>query len=85
MIKIFIYSSDKEFKVNRKIKFENLDVATAEKKIKQVDKQRAEYYKHFTSQIWGDRNNYDLCIDTSKLGVVQTIDILENYIRRRIN
>lgn len=85
VIKIFIYSSDKEFKVNRKIKFENLDVATAEKKIKQVDKQRAEYYKHFTSQIWGDRNNYDLCIDTSKLGVVQTIDILENYIRRRIN
>ncbi len=85
VIKIFIYSSDMEFKVNRKIKFENLDVATAEKKIKQVDKQRAEYYKHFTSQIWGDRNNYDLCIDTSKLGVVQTIDILENYIRRRIN
>ncbi len=85
VIKIFIYSSDMEFKVNRKIKFENLDVATAEKKIKQVDKQRAEYYKHFTSQIWGDRNNYDLCIDTFKLGVVQTIDILENYIRRRIN
>ncbi len=57
---------------------------TAESKIKQVDKQRAEYYKHFTSQNWGDRDNYDLCIDTAKLGVVQSIDILEEYIKKRI-
>ena len=85
VIKIFIYSSDMNFKVNRKIKFENLNVDTAEKKIKQVDKQRAEYYKHFTTQNWGDKDNYDLCIDTSKLGVDETIDILENYIRKRVN
>lgn len=84
VIKVFIYSSDMDFKVNRKIKFENLNEATAKKKIKQVDKQRAEYYKHFTNQTWGDRNNYDLCIDTSKIGVVQTIDILESYINKRI-
>ena len=84
VIKLFIYSSDMNFKVNRKIKFEKLNADTAENKIKQVDKQRAEYYKHFTSQTWGDRNNYDLCVDTSKLGVVQTIDILESYINKRI-
>lgn len=83
VIKLFIYSSDMEFKVNRKIKFENLDAKTAESKIKQVDKQRAEYYKHFTTQNWGDRDNYDLCIDTAKLGVVKSIDILEEYIKKR--
>ncbi len=84
VIKVFIYSSDMDFKANRKIKLENLNIATAEKKIKQVDKQRAEYYKHFTSQTWGDRNNYDLCIDTSKIGVEESIDILESYIRKRV-
>lgn len=84
VIKLFIYSSDMTFKVNRKIKYENLNADTAEKKIKQVDKQRAEYYKHFTTQTWGDRDNYDLCIDTSKLGVEQTIDVLEQYIIKRI-
>lgn len=36
------------------------------------------------NQTWGDRNNYDLCVDTSKLGVTQTIDIIENYIYKRI-
>jgi putative MATE family efflux protein len=84
VIKLFIYSSDMDFKINRKSKFENCDKSVAEKKIKQMDKQRAEYYKHFTSQTWGDRDNYDLCIDTSKLGVDETIDVLESYIRKRI-
>ncbi len=84
VIKIFIYASDMDFKVNRKIKFENLNLPTAKKKIMQVDKQRSEYYKHFTNQVWGERSNYDLCVDTSKLGVDQTIDILENYINKRI-
>ena len=84
VIKIFIYSSDITFKIDRKTKYEDLDKIMAEKKIKQIDKQRADYYKHFTSQTWGDRNNYDLCIDTSKLGVDDTINLLEKYVRERI-
>lgn len=84
VIKLFIYSSDMDYKINRKIKYENLSKVDAEKKIKKTDKQRAEYYKHFTTQTWGDRSNYDLCVDTSKIGVEKTIDILETYIRKRI-
>lgn len=84
VIKIFIYSSDINFKINRKIEFEGLNLNTAKKKIKQIDKQRSEYYKHFTNQIWGDKNNYDLCVDTSKLGIDETIDVLEEYITKRI-
>ena len=84
VIKLFIYASDINFKINRKKKFENLNDASAEKKIKKIDKQRSEYYKRFTTQNWGDRDNYDLCIDTSKLGVVETIDLLENYISKRV-
>lgn len=84
VIKLFIYSSDANFKINRKMKYENLDKEKAKKKIKQTDKQRAEYYKHFTSQTWGDKSNYDISIDTSKIGVEETINILESYIRKRI-
>lgn len=84
VIKLFIYSSDMDFKINRKMKYEDLDKEKAIKKIEKTDKQRAEYYKHFTSQTWGDRDNYDLCIDTSKLGIEETVDILESYIRKRV-
>ena len=84
VVKLFIYSSDMDFKINRKMKYEKLNKVIAEKKIKQIDKQRSEYYKRFTSQVWGDKMNYDLCIDTSRLGVDETIDVLEGYIRKRI-
>lgn len=84
IIKVFVYSSDKQFKVERKVKLENLTEKEAVEKIKSVDKQRADYYNHFTSLNWGDKENYDICLDTSRLGVEQTIDIIENYVKKYI-
>lgn len=84
VIKLFVYSTDMQFKINRKIKYGNLKPEYAEKIIRQTDKQRADYYKHFTSQTWGDKNNYEFVIDTSSIGVLETIDVLEKYIKARI-
>lgn len=84
VIKVFLYASDMNFKVDRKIKYGNLKKEDAEKIIKQEDKQRADYYKHFTSKTWGDKNNFDITIDTSVLGVDETIDVIESYIKKRI-
>lgn len=84
IIKVFVYSSDKQFKVERKVKLESLTEKEAVEKIKSVDKQRADYYNHFTSLNWGDKENYDICLDTSRLGVEQTIDIIENYVKKYI-
>ena len=84
VITVFIYSSDFDFKVNRKKEFENLSEKDAKKKIKKIDKERANYYNHFTSQIWGAKENYDITIDSSKLGMDKTVEILENYIKERL-
>ena len=84
VISLFIYSKDEKFKVNRKVEFANLSSKVAEKKIKQIDKERANYYRHFTNQIWGDKSNYDFVIDSSELGIEKTIDILEEYIKLRM-
>ncbi len=81
VIKIFVYSSDLKFKIDRKVKFENCSEEEAKNNIIKTDKERADYYKHFTSQTWGDKSNYDICIDTSKLGVEKSVDLLENYIK----
>ena len=83
-ISIFIYSSDIDFKINRKKELENITVACAKKKIAKIDRERANYYNHFTSQTWGDKNNYDISIDSSKLGVEKTINILEQYIKEKV-
>ncbi|MDE6074886.1 MAG: cytidylate kinase family protein, partial [Clostridia bacterium] len=84
VIKIFVYSSDMQFKIDRKVKFENCTEKEASEKIKTVDKQRADYYKHFTSLNWGNKENFDLCLDTSRIGVERSIDIVENYVRQII-
>jgi len=84
VISVFVYASDEEFKAERKAKFENISVKDAKAKIKKVDKERAKYYNKFTFTTWGDKANYDICIDTSKLGVDKAINILEEYIKERI-
>lgn len=37
--------------------------------IKSVDARRAEYYNFYTDQKWGDRCNYDFCINTTRLNL----------------
>lgn len=84
VIKVFVYSTNIDFKIHRKMQYENISRKDAIKKIQKIDKERSEYYKHFTTQNWGDKSNYDISIDTSKLGIEKTIDLLENYIKSRM-
>lgn len=35
------------------------------KQILSIDKNRAKYYDYYTGNKWGDKNNYDLCINTT--------------------
>lgn len=52
----------------------------AKKKIKQVDKDRSSYYKYYTDQIWGESSNYDLCINSSKIGIEGSVNVIRAYI-----
>lgn len=49
------------------------------------DRSRKTYHNYYCPQKWGDSRNYDLCINSSKLGVDKTTDFLEEYIRARMN
>lgn len=45
-----------------------------------TDKKRASYYNYYTSKKWGDAESYDLCLNTSDLGIDGAIDLIINYI-----
>lgn len=66
-----------------------VDPMRAETEVRRADKQRASYYNYYATGTWGDVNNYDLCIDTGKLGVEGAVDLLEQYIvlreKQRLN
>ena len=44
---------------------DTLSDAELTKKILTIDKNRAKYYKFFSEQKWGEKENYDLCLNTS--------------------
>lgn len=46
------------------------------KYIKSVDKNRARYYDFYTGLEWGDRLNYDLCINTSNVDIKSVVPAL---------
>ena len=67
-LRVFVYA-DMDAKIARCRKnapeHEHLSDKQMRKLILKVDKNRAKYYEHYTGQRWGDRENYDFCINTS--------------------
>lgn len=46
------------------------------RKIKTIDKNRARYYSFYTGQKWGDKSNYDLCINTTDTVIKDIVPIV---------
>jgi hypothetical protein len=51
------------------------------KTIQEVDEKRAAFQEQCTSTRWGDGNEYDLCIDTGKIGIENAVEMILEYIR----
>lgn len=48
--------------------------------IRDVDRRRARYYQFFTGQTWGDRLNYDLCVNTSNAGIKELAEAITRLV-----
>ena len=59
------------------MEIEKLSYKEALNKLKQVDKKRKKYYEYVNkNHIWGDKKDYDFCIDSSVLGIDGTVDLI---------
>lgn len=84
LVSIFVMA-DLPFRVARIAESEKLSETEALSRIRKIDKKRTQYYhRHADGRRWGDSNNYDLCIKSSSLDVSRTTELLERYIRERI-
>lgn len=46
------------------------------RKIKVIDRNRARYYHYYTGQKWGDKDNYDMCINTTHQKIKEIIPVI---------
>lgn len=51
-----------------------------QRKIRSVDKVRSKYYQFYSDQVWGDKKNYDLCINTSYIEIKKAVDAIEKFL-----
>lgn len=60
----------------RVIQEHGIATQAASSHVKDRDKRRSNYYKHITDQVWGMAANYDLCLNSSKLGIDGCVDLI---------
>ena len=64
----FVYASNMQDRIDRVREVDGVEASRIEAYIKRRDNQRKNYNKFFTDKTWGDRENYDLMLNTSTLG-----------------
>ena len=68
LMNVFVYAPFEE-RVSHCMERTGFDRSAAEKEIKKMDTYRTNHYSTFTEQNWGQRQNYDLLINSSLLGL----------------
>lgn len=79
VINVFIYA-DLDARIRRIARIYDLTDAKAKDLILKTDKKRASYYNYYTNKEWGAAKSYDLCINSSILGVEGTANSIIQYI-----
>ena len=83
-VNIFITASMK-YRIEQIMNKQHLDAEAAQKFIEQAEGKRADYYNYYTGKKWGSAESYDLCIDSSILGLLETERLIAQFIRKRFD
>lgn len=75
IFRVFLYA-DKDFRRTRAIQEYGQSPDKVDAFMAKKDKQRAGYYNFYTSAKWGDPANYDLCLNTSSMGIQGAVEVL---------
>lgn len=81
VINIFI-TANIEHRVTHVAERMRCDRATARKFITNGETERASYYNYYTGKKWGDSSSYDLCVNTSLLGLEETERFIADYVKK---
>ena len=80
-LNIFL-TSPLEVRAERIASRQGMSLEEAMTKAQDKDKKRAEYYNYYTFGEWGAAGNYDLCLDSSILGIEGTADFIIDFARK---
>lgn len=79
VINVFIHS-DLENRIKRAVTYYGLEQEKAKSIITKTDKRRSSYYNYYTGLNWGIAENYEISLNSDKIGIENCVDILYKYI-----
>ena len=78
VVNVFIHAS-MEYRMDRAVRLYDVPEKHAKGVLARTDKQRASYYNFYTDQEWDDMRNYDLALDSSKIGADGAVEVILQY------
>lgn len=70
-----------DFRADRIVKLYGESEKSPEARLQEKDKRRKVNYQHYTGRNWGQAQNYDICLNTSALGVEQCAQIIVDLVK----
>ena len=72
---IFVHA-DLETRIERTMKKHDVSAEKAEEMCRRNDKDRSSYYNYYSNTVWGDSRHYDLCVNTTKMGIDNSVEMI---------
>ncbi len=83
VVNVFI-TAPLEYRIQQVVKRHQVSPDEARKQIERIEGSRAEYYNYYTGKQWGFAASYDLCIDSSALGLEGTEKLLASFVKGKL-
>lgn len=83
-VSVFI-TADLPDRVKRLAALRKVSEKEAERLCIKGDERRASYYNYYSSKTWGAAASYDLCINSSALGIEETTKLVEEFIVKKLS
>lgn len=83
VVNVFI-TATMDFRIANVMDKMGVEADEARKIIEHGERRRAEYYNYYTGKKWGVATSYDLCIDSSILGLEATEQFVAEFVRKKL-
>lgn len=77
---VFIHA-DVQSRAERIVKLYGESEKKPNQRLADKDKKRKIYYKHYTDREWGDAKNYDICLNSGKIGIDKCVELILDAIK----
>ncbi len=73
--------ADTDFRADRIVRLYGESEKRPEARLEEKDKRRMRNYQHYTGRVWGAAENYDICLNTGKIGVEEAADMIVQIVK----